>query len=330
VTYAPDAAAGGTRGVFVALIDGFAIDGFGNNEWLSAFKGVIGTNSSYAPGGYFSDSLIGNGGATFYGLGGNDYFEGKSVYIYNDDKSSYALDFLYGGAAGVYVDLGDGTAANPGVARDGFGSYDTLIYINKVVGTNSSFTPSSYFGDLLYGANSGATTLYGVGGNDVIVGRGANNTASYAMDDANGGHAGIFADLAKGFVQDGFGAFDFLFGIQNITGTQYNDVIIGGDGDNVLRGGLGSDYIDLCAGNDRIAFPTFEMAANDLDIVHSFQAGDSLQFKDAMHYVTGSWQQGSDVIVFVRLENSGVWYLDVQNTDLATVQAALHFDLLIY
>jgi Ca2+-binding RTX toxin-like protein len=216
------------------------------------------------------------------------------------------------------------------VARDGFGGYDTLIHINYVVATNSSFTAGSHFSDLLYGVTIGSSTLYGIGGNDVIVGHGANNTASYAMDDANGGHAGIFADLAKGFVHDGFGAFDFLTGIQNITGSVQNDVIFGGDGDNVLRGGLGGDYIDLGAGNDRIAFPTFEMAANDLDIVHSFQAGDSLQFMDGTQYVMGSWQQGSDVIVFVRLANSGVWYLDIQNTDLAAVQAAVHFDLLIY
>jgi hypothetical protein len=61
LTYAPDAAAGGTRGVFVDMYYTYAIGGFGNADRIVNISAVIGTNNAYEPGGYFSDILIGNG-----------------------------------------------------------------------------------------------------------------------------------------------------------------------------------------------------------------------------------------------------------------------------
>jgi Ca2+-binding RTX toxin-like protein len=51
---------------------------------------------------------------------------------------------------------------------------------------------------------------------------------------------------------DGDGGTDTLIGIENLTGSAFNDVLIGDGAANVLRGGLGADTLIGLAGNDVI------------------------------------------------------------------------------
>jgi RTX calcium-binding nonapeptide repeat (4 copies) len=321
VTYAPDLAAGGTHGVFVDLVNNYGVDGFGATDLLYDISNVVGTNSLLTPGSFYSDFLYaGFGVNTFYGLGGNDYIVGSPAY--HDSAASYALDAANGGAAGIYVDLNWGMAGLAGLARDGFGSFDTLINITKIVGTNGAFAPGSYYSDYLIGSWLGGTTFFGLGGNDYMEGRGANNASDYSLDAANGGAAGIYADLANGFVRDGFGSVDSLINIHDIIGTAKNDFIVGDSLDSHLQGGLGSDYVDGGLGINEILTSRADMAAGDWDIVHNFHAGDHLSFSADVNGFLGRSQIGADVLIYVQV-GASYWAMEIQNTTEALVDAAI-------
>jgi Ca2+-binding RTX toxin-like protein len=108
--------------------------------------------------------------------------------------------------------------------------------------------------DVLYG-DAGADILHGRTGSDLLVGNlesdgsSDKDTASYL--DAG---AGIVASLGSGATyvsKDGNGAFDILYGIDNIIGSDFSDHIDGQDGaNNTLQGGLGDDDITGGSGND--------------------------------------------------------------------------------
>lgn len=96
-------------------------------------------------------------------------------------------------------------------------------------------------------AESDNITLEGGPGFDTLDGTfGTNTTASYAN-----AASGVTVDLSLGFAaNDGDGSFDFLFGIQNVTGSAFTDTLTGDAGANVLAGGAGNDTLTGGAGND--------------------------------------------------------------------------------
>lgn len=107
---------------------------------------------------------------------------------------------------------------------------------------------------------------FGIGGDDVLVGGSGDDVlAGGAGDDSLQGGAGLdtadYSTAAAGvFVtldqaqpsatNDGDGGVDTLFGIENLTGSAFNDVLLGNAGANVLTGGAGSDTLAGLAGND--------------------------------------------------------------------------------
>jgi len=100
--------------------------------------------------------------------------------------------------------------------------------------------------DELYG-NAGADTLSGGSGDDNLNGGSGLDTADYT-----GSSGAILARLNKGTVSDGDGGTDTLVDIENITGSGFNDVLIGDTGANVLTGGDGDDRLDGGGGTDRL------------------------------------------------------------------------------
>jgi hypothetical protein len=108
--------------------------------------------------------------------------------------------------------------------------------------------------DHLYSlASVDGTIMEGGAGVDFLTGNGMNDTASYVSSPA-----GVNVDLfVEGYpygvaTADGYGTGDILIGIENVTGSAYNDVLTGDTGNNVLQGGAGNDTIDGDAGNDTI------------------------------------------------------------------------------
>ncbi len=142
---------------------------------------------------------------------------------------------------------------------------DILRSIENVTGSNR---------DEVINGNDGANVLDGRGGNDVIdggfgddviIGNGGTDTASFVSHDLAGarGHTitlglgGADGSYVRAAGVGPFGATqavetDVLRGIENVTGSNQDEVIIGNELANVLDGRSGRDFLDGGLGNDVI------------------------------------------------------------------------------
>jgi Ca2+-binding RTX toxin-like protein len=155
--------------------------------------------------------------------GGNDLLDGGRRGF---DTVSYAT-----AASAVTVDLSVSGPQN----TVGAGS-DTLIGIDRVIG--------SAWNDHLVG-NAGDNTFEGGGGVDLIEGGGGSDTVSYASQGE------VVVDLAPGTGWNGFET-DVLVSIENATGSNFSDTLRGDGGANVLSGLSGNDFIIGYGGDDVI------------------------------------------------------------------------------
>ncbi|OBY08345.1 RTX toxin [Rhizobium leguminosarum bv. trifolii] len=119
----------------------------------------------------------------------------------------------------------------------------------EFIGTNGDdilpHTGQSNGGNETFKGLGGSDVLKGGAGADVLDGGTGNDTASYAGSDA------VNVDLATKAASGGQATGDKIAGIENLTGSSYNDVLTGGNGGgNVLTGGAGAGKLDGCAGND--------------------------------------------------------------------------------
>jgi Ca2+-binding RTX toxin-like protein len=113
--------------------------------------------------------------------------------------------------------------------------------------------------DVLKGG-AGKDLLEGGYGDDVIEGGDGNDTATYFDLGPNntgplpfGFVNGVYVDLTKAGPQDTHAAgFDTLTGIENLTGSNFNDVLVGDTGPNTLFGGNGLDVLVGGAGRDTL------------------------------------------------------------------------------
>ncbi len=224
VRYDRDAENGGTAGVMVDLTAGKATDGFGATDTLISIENVRGTNGVFPGDPSMSDKIYGSAGNNILqGLGGADLLDGKA----GTDTADYSADAVFGGNAGVTVNLTTGTAT------DGYGSIDTLVAIENVIGTGGANPTFIGYSDHITGSIA-SNVLDGRGGNDIIL-AGAGNDTIY------GGNGG-----------------DYLVGD---TG---NDLIVGGEGNDIISSGSGTDQIQI----DQAA-----LVAMQADLITDFKAG---------------------------------------------------------
>ena len=202
----------------------------------------------------FDDLLLGGGkGRTSTGLTplesfrggpGNDTIDGRDGW----DSASYSNS-----PSGIVVDLN--LTANQ--VSDGWGFFDTLLGIEEILG--------SALDDQLIGSN--AATRESFGGNkgaDSIDGRGGYDEVVFYDDPA-----GVYVKLEgwvgtsgssslpsgwTGSARDGWGHIDLLRNIEGVEGSDFNDTLIGGAGDDWLDGRAGSDTLDGGPGFDWVEY----------------------------------------------------------------------------
>lgn len=198
-----------------------------------------------------ANTLTGQAGDdTLSGLGGNDTLTGGAGADTLDgglgtDTASYATS-----TTGVAVDL----AAGLGTAGDAAG--DGLTGIENLTGGSGADTLTGDAGVNVLTGNAGADTLSGLDGNDTLIGgAGADvldggsgtDTASYATSGAS-----VAVDLAAGGGMVGDAAGDTLTGIENLTGGNGADTLLGDGGANRIDGGTGNDTLQGRGGNDSL------------------------------------------------------------------------------
>ena len=253
-----------------------AIDGDGSNDILIDIENVTGSASADTITGDDQVNILrGLGGAdTLDGGLGDDTLEGGA----GDDTilSGAGDDIITGGsgvdvvdyslAAGdVTVDLSLGTNQ---ASDDGDGGVDTITQVENLIGSANNDTLTGDNTDNDIDGGTGNDTLAGLGGADDLDGGAGNDTVDYSRAGGN-----VIVDLSTGnVVSDGDGSADTVTNIENITGSDGNDVlrgdnisnvIDGGDGDDSLRGAGGSDTLD---GGDGIDEVDYSQAAGDVTV----------------------------------------------------------------
>lgn len=190
----------------------------------------------------FNDRLVGDdGGNSLAGGTGDDVLVGGAGADQlsggeGSDTASYD-----NATAGVVVSLETPTLLNTG---DAFG--DTYDSIENLIGSD--------FADTLFG-NSSSNTLRGGRGNDILAGKGGGDiydggdgtdTVSYS-----GANVGVTAYLASGSqsLNSGAATGDTYTRIENLTGSNFNDLLSGDSARNELQGGSGDDVLDGGAGD---------------------------------------------------------------------------------
>ena len=231
--------------------------GDATGDVFTSIEGVIGSanadtltggpGAEYLNGGLGNDTIYGSLGAdTLVGGGGNDTLDYSAstaaVTAYNNAAAGGTL------GVGGYADGDDASGFQTVIGS----AYDDVI-------TNLSATGADLVGNagndsLVGGAGAdtldggaGNDTLVGGGGADVLIGGAGIDTASYAL--ATGG---LTASLADPTVNSGDATGDTYSGIENLTGTAYNDLLYGDANANVLSGGTGNDTLVGGAGADTL------------------------------------------------------------------------------
>jgi Ca2+-binding RTX toxin-like protein len=207
-------------------------DTLSGNNGVNVLDGGAGIDTvSYANAGAGVTVTLGSVFAQVTGGAGIDTlfsFENLTGSSFNDTLSGNAGTNVLDGGAGIdtvtYANAGSGVTVSLGTAlaqNTGGAGLDTLISFENLTGSS--------FNDTLSG-NAGSNVLNGGAGID---------TVSYA----NAG-AGVTVSLSLTGAQNTVGAgFDTLSNFENLTGSNFNDTLLGNVGNNVLNGGTGIDTV---------------------------------------------------------------------------------------
>ena len=189
-----------------------------------------------------------------------------------------------------------------------------------LVGTNGDDTINGFEGnDELFGLDGTDTLnggddndlLDGGAGDDTLNGGAGTDTASFASSTE-----GVFAGLGNsgsGSAENLSGTeFDFFTGIENLTGSGFNDSLNGNDSDNVLTGGDGHDNLFGRGGNDTM------LGGN---------GDDFLRGSDGADYMDGGagWDRVSS---FVVSPTSGITF-DLNHQDGTAQDTGQGMDILL-
>jgi Ca2+-binding RTX toxin-like protein len=261
-------------GVTVNLQGNQTATGGGGTDTISGFENIVGTDFADVLSGSQDDNWIAPGDGDDTASGGNqgndtvDYFTASGGVTVDlnvainvtggagtDSLSGFinvygtTLDDVLTGTAGDNV-LGEGGGGNDTLA--GGAGFDIADYFGAAgpIAVDLDATPQSITGSGV-DVVSGLEGVWGTDADDTFDG----STVDEEFDGAGGVDTVTFADAAAGVVVDLTGGFsegegsDGLFGIENATGSGFDDWIEGtygataAEADNVLDGGLGTDTV---------------------------------------------------------------------------------------
>ena len=314
--------------VVVNLFTGIASGGDGNDT-LSEIEGIIGSDyDDTLTGNDNSNQLWGGiGNDLIEGRNGNDYLRGNEgddtligggngkgfdwVY-YDSSPSAVVVNLSTGNASG-----GDGNDTLSGIeAVIGSNYDDTLIgndnYSNELWGGDGNDLIEGGNGndnliggagnDQLEGGNGGSDNLVGDIGDDLLIAgkEGSVLTGGLGNDALQGGRgfdwahydsapSSVVINLSTGIASGGDG-YDTLIKIEGVTGSNYDDTLIGGKNDNQLLGGVGNDLIDGVDGDDYL------WGGKGDDILLGGKGNDIYSLDDVDDQVIENNKAGTDTI----------------------------------
>ena len=247
-------------GVEVDLSAGVGNEGDAQGDKLTNIENIIGSEDEDkligddANNSFFGrdeeDELRGNGGDDYLS-GGKDYdtlFGGSGEDTLKGDSGS---DTLEGGRDGDVIDGGagidtasyrDSQSVNinlaTGVVTGGDANGDLLLNIENIIGSGEE--------DILRG-DSRNNVLEGGAAGDRLDGGIGSDTASYENSEV-----GVNLNLSTNRFIGGDAQGDRLVNIENLSGSEQDDIIVGDEGKNTLRGLDGADQLQGKDGDDKI------------------------------------------------------------------------------
>jgi len=272
----------GFADIITGEANGNALSGNGGNDTLYA-----GAGASTLDGGSGDDTLIGGtGNDTLLGGAGNDYLDGGDGVNYLDGGTGIdTVNFLgisggVSGTAGVVITGNpDGTATATIELASGSLATEVMQNIEIIIGSNNADFITGTAGDnTLYGKDGNDTLIGGLGndsiyGGDVSTDTG-NDTVSY-INAAGSVTVNLAANASYG-TATGADGNDQLYGIENVLGSGYADILTGDSNINAIDGGDGSDTIDGGANNDTL------FGGNGNDTLAGGLGNDTLHGGDAV------------------------------------------------
>ena len=232
-----------------------------------------------------TDSIVGStGNDVLYGRAGNDKLYGGEG---NDFLTGEAgNDQLAGGPGNDTVSYSyrtEGITVNLSTGCAGTGTdTDTLNGLENIIGTNAN--------DTLHGDITD-NRIRGLGGQDVIDGRGGVDTVDYGY-----ASSGVTVNLASqtGGVS-GTTDWDTLEDIEQVAGSNYNDTLTGDQGPNTIWGQGGDDAI-YGSGADTVASGNDYLDGGDgNDLLYGRDGNDTLYGADGMDTLYGG--SGADMLL---------------------------------
>ena len=223
-------------------------------------------------GGLGNDTLIGGAGDdVMFGGTGNDVYFVDSTNDFIREYAGEGLDRVYSSATYTLSNNVEQLFLNGTVNINGTGN----ALANYVVGNGASNILVGLAGDdtLLGGAGDdsvfggeGNDNVRSGSGNDVIDGGDGVDTVDYSGDperDHNVRYSGIVLSLSDDrtfngifypghTALDGYGNTDTLINVENVVGSNFDDLIGGSEANNTLSGLNGTDYLAGAAGNDSL------------------------------------------------------------------------------
>ena len=263
---------GSDEGVNVDLTEGSGEGGDAEGDQLTDIENVVGSE--------FDDMLIGDGeDNTLTGGDGDDQEEGRGgndILLGGDGDDMLSGDegddILQGGVGGdelhgaTGIDLASyaGSAGRvvinlaTGYRVGGDAAGDLFFDIEGLIGSGFNDVLVGDDGANILDGGDGDDMLRGGEGRDTLMGGDGFDMASYA-----GSISAVVINLATGYRHGGDAAGDTFEGIEGLTGTTGDDVLVGdvganvlegGAGDDVLRGGFGADILRGGAGIDMASY----------------------------------------------------------------------------
>ena len=209
-----------------------------------------GAGSDTISGGLGNDTIEGGAGADSLDGGvGNDtlVFDNLDTSV----KGGVGTDTanVVGATGGITLNLVTSTLETVNAASSNYANKFDATGANWIVTITSGSGADTLWGgnlnDKLFGG-AGSDSIIGNGGNDTLDGGAGIDLVSYATATSR-----VEVNLAQGRAVGG-GGTDALFGFENLTGSIFNDKLIGSSGVNIIRGGGGVDEIIGGGGTDSI------------------------------------------------------------------------------
>lgn len=239
-----------TGGVLVRLWNGTGRRNIAEGDTLIDIENLEGSS--------FNDLLIGSADDNaLYGGAGNDYLSGSDG---NDWLvGGLGADIIAGGngfdtvsyegsASAVNIDLATQTALGGDAMGDVLNGIENLAgsdFNDAIEGDSADNSLWGFSGDDTISGADGTDILYGGHGADTLDGGGGIDAADYSDSSS-----GVLVRLWNGTGLRGDAEGDALASIEDLFGSDFNDLLIGSDDPNTLIGHRGNDYLAGVGGVD--------------------------------------------------------------------------------